>query len=95
MSRGYWIAMIDVSNPDGYREYLDANAEAFAKYGANFLVRGGRYDNPETPTGTRHVVIEFATYDLALACYRSPEYQQALRFRLANSTGHFAIVEGI
>ena len=42
---------------------------------------------PKGPTGNRHVVLEFDSYEIALACYASPEYQHALQFRLAASTG--------
>ncbi|TGS35531.1 DUF1330 domain-containing protein, partial [Mesorhizobium sp. M1D.F.Ca.ET.184.01.1.1] len=42
----------------------------------------------------RHVVVEFDSYDTAVACYQSPEYQEASKYRLAASTGHFVIVEG-
>ncbi|MER9655319.1 DUF1330 domain-containing protein [Mesorhizobium sp. M0152] len=95
MSRkGYWMAMIDVRDPEMYKRYIEANAVAFAEYGAKFLVRAGRYDNPEGPTGNRHVLVEFESYDKAVECYHSPEYQHALEFRLAASTGHFVIVEG-
>jgi len=92
--KGYWMAMIDVRDADVYKQYIEANAQAFAKYGARFPARAGQYTNPEGPTGNRHVVIEFESYETALACYRSPEYQDALKFRLAASTGHFVIVEG-
>jgi uncharacterized protein (DUF1330 family) len=94
MKKGYWVAMVDVTDPDTYKKYIEANALPFAKYGARFPVRAGRHSNPEGPTGNRHVVIEFESYEKALACYGSPEYQEALKFRLAASTGHFVIVEG-
>ena len=92
--KGYWMAMIDVRDPEIYKHYIQANAVAFAKYGAKFIVRAGRHENPEQPTGNRHVVIEFESYDKAAECYHSPEYQHASKFRLAASTGHFVIVEG-
>jgi len=92
--KGYWIALVDVRDPEIYKQYIEANAKAFAKYGAKFLVRAGRHADPEGPTGNRHVVVEFESYDRAVACYESPEYQDALKFRLAASTGHFVIVEG-
>ena len=92
--KGYWIALIDVRYPEVYKRYIQANAVAFAKYGAKFPVRAGRYANPEGPTGNRHVVVEFDTYETALACYEWPEYQEASKYRLAASTGHFVIVEG-
>ncbi|MBN9256677.1 MULTISPECIES: DUF1330 domain-containing protein [unclassified Mesorhizobium] len=92
--KGYWIAMVDVRDPDIYKQYIEANAKAFAKYGATFAVRAGRHTDPEGPTGNRHVVVEFPSYETALACYESPEYQEALKFRQAASTGRFVIVEG-
>jgi uncharacterized protein (DUF1330 family) len=39
-------------------------------------------------------VIEFPTYEAALECYRSPEYQEALKLRLTVSTIDLVIVEG-
>ena len=41
MSKGYWIARVDVHDPQAYQGYLDRNGKAFAKYGARFVVRGG------------------------------------------------------
>lgn len=92
--KGYWIALVDVRDPEIYKQYIEANAKAFAKYGAKFIVRAGRYANPEQPTGNRHVLVEFESYETAFACYESPEYQAASKFRFAASTGHFVIVEG-
>jgi uncharacterized protein (DUF1330 family) len=41
------------------------------------------------------IVIEFESYQQALACYNSPEYQAILPFLRAGSTiAHFTIVEG-
>ena len=94
MKKGYWIAMIDVTDPGNYPKYMAANAEAFARFGARFLARGGRYESPEGPTGTRHVIIEFESFEQALACYNSPEYQAAARLRQQFSEGRIAIVEG-
>ena len=92
--KGYWMAMVEVTDSETYAKYIAANNAAFDKFGAKFLTRGGNSTSPESPTGSRHVIIEFDSYDTALACYESPEYKEALKFRLAASTGHFAIVEG-
>ena len=73
MKKGYWIGRIDVHNVDGYQEYVAQNGAVFAKYGAKFLVRGGRRDAVEGVPHSRSVVIEFASYETALACYWSPE----------------------
>lgn len=93
--KGYWMAMVDIDDAETYRRYVEANAAAFEKYGARFLVRGGRHDDPEGPSGDRHVVIEFESYEIALACYRSPEYQAAARIRAPAARVRFAIVEGV
>jgi len=39
-------------------------------------------------------VIEFADYETALACYRSPEYQHAATLRQSHATVDIAVVEG-
>lgn len=94
MPKGYWIARVDVSDPDAYKAYVSANAEAFGKYGARFLVRGGRFASMEGASRARNVVIEFKDYAAALACYRSPEYRRALELRLPHATADLVIVEG-
>lgn len=94
-AKGYWIALVDIADAENYPRYIAANKRAFDKYGAKFLVRGGRSTSPETPAGNRQVIVEFDSYETALACYNSPEYQEALKLRRAYSTAHFVIVEGV
>jgi len=55
MAKGYWIARIDVHNMDGYKEYVAQNGAVFHKYGAKFLVRGGRYEAKEGSSRSRNV----------------------------------------
>ena len=93
--KGYWIALVDVTDPEGYKAYVAANAVAFEKYGAKFVVRAGRNEQPEEPAGTRHVVIEFDSYDRAVECYRSPEYRKAIAFRKDAARARLVIVEGV
>lgn len=93
--KGYWMGMVDISDPEGYPRYIAANKAAFDKYGARFLVRGGQGEVVEGPAATRLVVIEFDSYQTALDCFHSPEYQAALAIRREVSTAHLAIVEGV
>jgi uncharacterized protein (DUF1330 family) len=93
--KGYWMGMVDVTDPDNYPAYIAANKAAFDKYKARFLVRGGQGQVFEGPAASRLVVIEFNSYERALACYHSPEYQAALKLRQQYSNAHFAIVEGV
>ena len=94
MPKAYWIGRVDVADPDVYRGYIAANAEAFRKYGARFVVRGGRSECMEGTSRQRNVVIEFPTYDAAVACWHSPEYQAALKIRQPVATADIVIVEG-
>ena len=79
MPKGYWIGHLDVSDVEGFKAYQRANQPIFAKYGALYLVRAAKSDVGEGRLRSSHVVIEFPSFEAALACYRSPEYQEALR----------------
>lgn len=93
--KGYWIALVDVTDPEGYKAYVAANAVAFEKYGAKFVIRAGRNEQPEEPAGSRHVVIEFENYDKAVECYHSAEYKAAIEFRKNAAKARIVIVEGV
>ena len=94
MAKGYWIARVDVADAEAYKAYIAANAEAFRKYGAKFLVRGGAFEAPEGTPRARNIVIEFPDYASALACYRSPEYARAAKLREGIATSDLVIIEG-
>ena len=94
MPKGYWIARVDVSDPDKYKAYVAANAKPLGMFGARFLARGGRYESPEGSSRSRNVVIEFPSYQDALDCWNSPEYQAAIKLRQPVSMCDIVIVEG-
>jgi uncharacterized protein (DUF1330 family) len=94
MPKGYWIVRVDIADEQKYRAYIAANAEPLKKYGARFLVRAGRYENPEGASRSRNAVIEFPTYQAALDCWKSPEYQEAIKLRQSVSTADLIIIEG-
>ena len=94
MPKGYWIVHVEVTDPETYKKYLAANAVAFAKYGARFLVRGGTHVVAKGAAKSRHVVIEFPDYAAALACLQSEEYKTAAEFRDAASLIDLIIAEG-
>ena len=94
MAKAYWLAQVDVADAQAYTAYIAANAAAFRKYGARFLVRGGAAHVVEGSSRSRVVVIEFADLSSAEACYASPEYRAALALRQPVSTADVLIVEG-
>jgi uncharacterized protein (DUF1330 family) len=84
----------DITDPEGCKGYIAANAKAFSKYGARFLARVGKVEPKEVKPRSRVVVVEFPTYSAALECYRSPEYVAAMKEREGRSVWDMAITEG-
>jgi len=94
--KAYWIAHVNVTDPDQYTHYTLRAPAAFALYGGRFLARGGRSEAMEgRPTPQRSVVIEFDSYEQALACYHSEQYQEAKRHRAGVALADIIIVEGV
>jgi uncharacterized protein (DUF1330 family) len=91
----YWITRITVTDPDGYGEYAKRAGPAIEAYGGRFLARGGRHRTLEGRDRARNVVVEFASFEDAVACYDSPAYQEALAFALESAERDLAIVEGV
>lgn len=94
MIKGYWVAHVDVSDPEAYKAYVAANAAPFARFGAKFLVRGGKGDVVEGAFRQKVVVLEFPSVEAARACYDSPEYQAAKALRAPASAADLVIIEG-
>jgi uncharacterized protein (DUF1330 family) len=91
----YILAEVNVTNPAGYEAYRPLAGASVAQYGGRFVVRGGKAELIEgTQEPARLVVIEFPDAAAAKRWYSSPEYQAALKIRLANSTGRVVLVEG-
>ena len=98
MAAGYWIALFDVKDPQGYQEYAKIAGPLIGKFGGALRTRGNKVEAKEgkKPAGNM-VVVEFPRYQTALECYNSPEYQKAvpLRVNAAASGGSLTIVEGV
>ena len=94
MAKGYWIGRVDVRSDEGYKPYAMGNQAIFKKYGARYVVRGGKFDCVEGNARSRNVVIEFPDYATALACYNSPEYQANMKLRQPHSTADIVVIEG-
>jgi uncharacterized protein (DUF1330 family) len=95
MPKAYWVAHVDVTDPEAYKPYIAGAAPAFQQYGAKFLARGGQFFAAEGQARPRNVVIEFPSYQAAIDCYNSAVYQAARAHRLAASEADLVIVEGV
>jgi uncharacterized protein (DUF1330 family) len=93
----YWLARSRVIDPVEYKKYTDLVPDIIARHGGKILARGGKFRIMEGPEKfQRFIVIEFPTFDQAVACFTSPEYDKAAAFR-RNGAGEVenVIVEGV
>jgi len=96
MAAGYWIANTKVTDPQGHQEYAKLAGPAIGKFGGALKSRGANCNTKEgdKPAGN-FVIVEFPSYQAAVDCYNSPEYQKALPLRLKAASGSLSIVEGV
>jgi uncharacterized protein (DUF1330 family) len=90
----FWVAQVNVTDPESYGKYSAVVPAILEKYGGRFIARGGRHETLEGDAAkTRVVVIAFESFESALECYRSPEYQAARKFRDGAGDIQLSIVE--
>lgn len=96
MPYGYVIAQIDVKDPDAYRDYVARVTPIVAKFGGEYLIRGGASETVEgTAPGARTVVIRFPSLQAARDWYFSPDYAGTKMLRQAASTSVQTLAEGV
>ena len=79
----YWVARVKINDPVEYKKYTDLVPDILKKFEGRVLARGGRIQILEGPdTFERNIVVEFPSFNQAVACHESPEYQEARKYRL-------------
>ncbi len=95
MPKGYIIGHITVNDPEAYKEYVEKDTPILLGLGGRFVVRGGQSSLMEGQTQDRHVVVEFPTYEAALAAYNDPDYQEVAKIRHRTADSTIIVVEGV
>jgi uncharacterized protein (DUF1330 family) len=89
----YWVARAKVNNPDQYKKYTERVPGILQKFGGRILARGGRFRILEgSEKFHRFVVIEFPSFEKAVACYESVEYVEAALHRKKDGASELEIV---
>ena len=89
----YWVARSKINNPDQYKKYADLVPDILQKFGGKFLARGGKYKILEgAEKFHRFILIEFPTFEKAVACHESPEYSEAAAHRKRNGASELEVV---
>lgn len=78
----YLSARVKVNDPVQFKKYTDLTPAIVKQHGGKVLAKGGRYRIMEgTEKFQRFVLIEFPSFEAAVKCIESDEYQQAAAFR--------------
>ena len=94
MTKGYWIARVDVADAEALQG-LRRRQRGAARPLRRALHRPRRsLREPRGVSRSRNVVVEFPSYQAALDCWKSADYQAAVQLRLPVSTVDMVIVEG-
>ena len=91
----YWIARVTVTDPDAYARYAERVPAAIGPFSGRMLARGGRSTTLEGTDRERTVIIEFPSFDRAVACYNSTAYQEAMDLQKGAAIRDLCIVEGV
>ncbi len=96
MSKGYWVTTYRTTkDPAKLVAYAQLAAPAVAAAGGKFLVRGVADEVREHGLKERTVLIEFPTYEEAVAAYDSDEYKKALEALGDGAERDLRIVRGV
>lgn len=83
----YVVFNYEISDREAYDPYLMQVPRTLEAYGAEVIVADFESDAIEGEAGRVTVVLKFASEDLARGWYESPEYQEIIELRTANSSG--------
>ena len=95
MPKGYWLATYKkIESKDNLRNYAAKATETIKSYGGNPLVRGGKYKVYEGDNFSRTVIWEFPSYEKAIECHDSKEYQAGWDLAKETTVRHMQVIEG-
>jgi len=89
------VVRANISDAEEYSKYVQIATDIIAKYNGHFLIRGGDQIEFEESGFERTVVVEFNSFEDALECYKSNDYQSALKFVKNSSKRYVSIVKGV
>jgi len=95
MKKGYWISLyFKVDDQNNLKRYAETVTPIIRSYGGISLVRGGKYQAYDGDEFIRTVIWEFPSYEKAIECHQSKEYQAGWSIAKSTTSRHMQIVEG-
>ena len=95
MKKGYWISLyFKIDNQENLEKYAETVTPVIKSFGGKPLVRGGKHETYDGDNFIRTVIWEFPTYEKAVECHNSKEYQAGWSLAKDTTKRHMQIVEG-
>ena len=95
MKKGYWISLyFKVDNQENLKKYAETVTPIIKSFGGKPLVRGGKHETFDGDNFLRTVIWEFPSYDIAMECHNSKEYQDGWSLAKETTKRHMQIIEG-
>lgn len=96
MKKGYWVVVYrSIADESAVKAYGALAGAALESLGGRLLTRSiSRVQTHEAGVQQRAVLVEFDSYESALAAYESEAYRKALQALGSGAERDFRIVEG-
>jgi uncharacterized protein (DUF1330 family) len=96
MKKGYWVVVYrSVSDESAVKAYGALALLAVESFGGRFLTRStSQIQVHEAGLQLRTILVEFDSYEIALAAHESEAYRKALRALGSGAERDFRIAEG-
>ena len=95
MPKGYWVTCYrSISDPQKVAAYAKLAPLATQPFGCKYIARGTAIEAFEVGQKERIVISEFPSVEKAIAAYKSPAYQDALKALGNGAVRDIRIVEG-
>ena len=96
MKKGYWVVVYrSISDESAVKEYGALAVPALESFGGRLLTRSSSQTQAhEAGLQLRAVLVEFDSYEIAVAARESEPYQKALQALGSGAERDFRIVEG-
>ena len=95
MKKGYWISLYTkVENQENLKKYSDAVIPIIKSFGGVPLIRGGEHQTYNGEDFIKTVVWEFPSYEKAIECHDSKDYQAGWSLAKDTTVRHMQIIEG-
>lgn len=94
--KAYWIATYKkIENLDKLKEYAKKATPIIKTFGGKAIVRGGKYQLIDGEEFVRTVIWEFPSFEQAILCHNSDEYQKSWNIAKNSIKRNLQIVEGL